>query len=117
MRTFQLLILVIVLFIVPSCSKKQAEVLQVTSPLPRDIVAADRPIIISFSKAIVKPDSTNQWTSTPYIQFTPDIPGKFTWRDTSTLVFSPDAALPGDTKFIGKLNSQLLVNLAGMKGL
>lgn len=103
----------ILLLAIASCSKKASDVLQVTSPLPQGIVARDAPIIISFSKSIVKADSTNQWTSTPYIQFTPDIPGKFTWRDTSTLVFSPDVVLAGDAKYTGTLNSKLLTSLAG----
>ncbi len=116
MRKLQWFLLTISLLIVSSCSKKESEVLQVTSPLPNGVVARDAPIIISFSKAIVKAESTNQWTSTPYITFTPEIPGKFTWRDTSTLIFSPDGLLPGDTKFGAALNSELLTRLAAVKG-
>src|SRR5690242_15011334 len=99
MSKYYVVALLALSLIVPSCSKKASETLQVTGQLPSGIVRRDAPIVIQFSKGIVKPDSVNQWTSTPYIQFTPEIAGKFTWRDTSTLIFSPDAVLPGDTKF------------------
>ncbi len=97
-----------------SCSKKENDVLQVVSPLPNGIVPANQAIVIRFSKGIVKQDSTNQWTNTSYIEFSPEIPGKFTWQDTLTLVFSPDGPFPGDTKFKGKFNTALLTHLAGV---
>ncbi|HEV8539417.1 MAG TPA: MG2 domain-containing protein [Bacteroidota bacterium] len=107
--------LIIMMLFLSSCSKKETEVLELASPLPSGVVQRDAPIILFFSKAVVPPDSTNQWTASPYIEFTPVIPGKFTWRDTSTLVFSADGPLPGDVKFKAKLNTPLLTNLAGMK--
>src|ERR1051325_9038139 len=74
----------LILLLFCSCSKRETEVLQLVSPPPSGIVARDAPIILTFSRAIVSSDSTNQWTTTPYVRFTPDIPGRFTWRDTST---------------------------------
>src|SRR5437867_1247308 len=103
---------IIIILLFCSCSKKATEVLQLAAPAPNGIVQRDAPIILAFSKAVVPSDSTNQWTTTPFVEFTPDIPGKFTRRDTSTLVFSADGPLPGDAAFRGKLNTTLLARLA-----
>jgi len=104
--------IVVVVMLVASCAKEEHEILRLQSPLPSGILAKDEPIIITFSKAVVPPESTNQWTNTQYIEFIPDIPGKFTWRDTSTLIFSPDGPYTGDAKFNGRLNTALLLKLA-----
>ncbi|HTK81836.1 MAG TPA: MG2 domain-containing protein, partial [Bacteroidota bacterium] len=98
-----------------SCSRRETDVLQLANSPPQGILQRDAPIILMFSRAVVSSDSANQWTATPYIEFSPEIPGKFTWRDTSTLVFSADGPLPGDTKFTAKLNTGLLTRLSGMK--
>jgi uncharacterized protein YfaS (alpha-2-macroglobulin family) len=98
-----------------SCSKNEAELLGVTSPLPAGIVPATSVITVTFSRRVVSPDSTNLWTNTPYIEFSPAIPGKFVWQDTARLVFSPDAPLSGDTKFTGRLNAALLLRMSGAK--
>ena len=48
--------------LIPACSKKASDVLQVSGPLPSGVVKRDAPLVITFSRGIVKPDSTNQWT-------------------------------------------------------
>ncbi|MDH3251167.1 MAG: MG2 domain-containing protein, partial [Ignavibacteria bacterium] len=84
-----------------------------SSPLPEGVVSRTSVLAVSFSRAVVAADSVNIWTATPFIEFTPSIPGKFVWQDTASLVFSPDAPLPGDTRFHGKLNTALLTSLSG----
>ena len=103
------------LLLFPSCSRKEAEILRVSTGLPGGDVSPTAVLKFTFSKAVARPDSANQWTTTPFVEFSPAIPGKFVWQDTSTLVFSPDGPLPGDTRFTGKLNTALLLQLSGMK--
>lgn len=98
-----------------SCIRKEAELLSLASPLPGGSVPTTSVITIKFSKAVARADSAAHWSSTPYITFTPAIPGKFIWSDSSTLIFSPDAPLPGDAKFTARLNTALLTQMAGMK--
>ena len=98
-----------------SCSTKDSESLWVTSKVPAGIVAQSGVLEFAFSRSVVPPESTNVWLNTPYIVFTPALEGKFVWQDTSRLIFSPDAALPGDTKFTGKLNGTLLAAAAHAK--
>lgn len=98
-----------------SCFRNEAELLRVASPLPSGIVPNTSVLTLKFSKAVARGDSTTQWSATPYVEFTPTIPGRFIWSDSATLVFSPDAPFPGDTKFKAKLNTSLLTAMAGMK--
>ena len=95
-----------------SCSLFDRSALRVTSELPKGAIPTSGVLKFEFSRAVVLPESTNTWTTTPYIEFTPRIEGKFVWQDSSHLIFSPDALLPGDTKFKGKINSALLTKLA-----
>lgn len=103
------------LLLLVSCSKKEADILKLASPPPDGTVSATDVLRFNFSKAVVKADSLNQWSTTPFIEFSPSIPGKFTWQDTSILIFSPDGPLPGDTRIKGKLNTPLLLQMSGMK--
>lgn len=108
------LILLAVVF--HSCGGPGANVLRVTSALPSGVVGRDLIVPVTFSRGIVPVDSLNQWSSTPYITFSPEIPGKFIWEDTTRLVFSPDGQLPGDARFTAKLNTELLTKMSGATG-
>jgi len=90
MRHRTLLVLLILALLVNSCGGPGTNVLRVTSTLPSGVVGRDLIVPVTFSQRIVPQDSVNQWTSTPYITFSPEIPGKFIWEDSTRLVFSPD---------------------------
>ena len=98
-----------------SCSFRDADSLRVVSPLPHGVVEAGSSFEFEFSRGVVPGDSINTWTMTPYVEFTPHIEGKFVWHDSTHLVFSPDAALPGDVKFKARFNTTLLVQSARAK--
>src|SRR5512135_2681853 len=99
-----------------TCSTEDALTLRVTSPLPSGIVTRDTVLAFRFSRGVVPPESLNTWTSTPFIDFSPAIPGRFTWEDSTRLIFSPDGPFPGDAKISGKLNAALLARISGSKG-
>src|SRR6266853_878817 len=115
MSTQRVFMFTIIVLLLSSCAKKETDMLQLISPPPGGIVPRDAPFILTFSRPVVAAESTNQWTSTPYIEFNPELPGKFTWRDTSTLVFSADGPLPGDSRFTARLNTGLLTSMAHVK--
>ncbi len=98
-----------------SCSRQEADILRLTSPLPTGVVPQDAAITLAFSRGVVRADSVNLWTDMPFIDFTPPVAGKFVWQDSSRLVFSPDGPMAGDTKFRGKINTALLRALSGTK--
>ncbi|RPH34656.1 hypothetical protein EHM92_07655, partial [bacterium] len=113
MRPLSLFLALALVFV--SCSKDESELIRVTSPLPEGVLPQDAVITLTFSRGVVPQDSLNRWTDMPLIEFTPAIPGKFVWQDTSRLVFSPDAPFTGDAKYSGRLNTDLLKNLARAK--
>ena len=113
MRSLSLFLALTLIFI--SCSREESEILRATSPLPEGVLAQDAVIAVTFSRGVVPQDSLNKWTDMPLIEFTPAIPGKFVWQDTSRLVFSPDAPFAGDAKYSGRLNTDLLKTLARAK--
>jgi len=98
-----------------SCGRPDAEVLQLTSTSVSGLVPPTAAFVFTFSRSVVHPDSVNIWSSVPYVEFKPPIEGKFVWQDSARLVFSPDAPLPGDTKYEGTINTALLVRMAGAK--
>jgi len=108
------LLLVLALFAL-QCGGPDANILRVTSALPEGVVGRDAMIPVTFSRGVVPPDSVNHWTETPFITFSPAVPGKFVWEDTAKLVFSPDGQLPGDARFTATLNTSLLVEMSGAK--
>ena len=95
-----------------SCTGPDTQALRLTSDLPSGVISRDAVIMLTFSRGVVPPDSLNLWTNTPFVEFTPAIPGKFVWQDTARLVFSPDLPFAGDAKFSGKLNTTLLKAMA-----
>ncbi len=106
MKSFRLLFLALLAF---SCARHDPGLLRVTSDLPQGVLPRDGSMVLQFSRGVVPPESTNVWMTTPYIEFSPVIPGKFVWQDTTRLLFSPDAPLPGDATFKATLNTGLLV--------
>jgi uncharacterized protein YfaS (alpha-2-macroglobulin family) len=88
--------------------------LRLSSPPPEGTLTENTgTLLFSFSRRVVPPDSVSLWTETPYVEFVPPVPGKFVWRDSSTLIFSADGPFQGDATFRGILNADLLARLAG----
>jgi uncharacterized protein YfaS (alpha-2-macroglobulin family) len=108
----RLFIALMAISLISSCTLFRSEGLKLKSPLPKGIIANNAVFEFQFSRAVVPRDSTLTWTSTPYVEFSPGIEGKFVWQDTAKLIFSPDTPLPGDTKFSGRLNVALLLKLS-----
>lgn len=115
MKTVRCTATILLFFLFSSCMRNSSEILRITSPLPGGVVSNTPTLTFSFSRGVVPADSTNQWSDIPFIEFSPSIPGKFVWQDTTQLVFSPDAPLPGDMKFKGKINTALLLQRSGAK--
>ncbi len=116
MRTTERTIAFALLFLILSCSTGDTTRLRVVSSFPAGIVPRDTVFVVAFSRGVVPPESLNVWTLTPYMKFSPEVSGKFTWTDTSKLIFSPDGPLPGDTRISATLNTALLARMSGSQG-
>ncbi len=106
---------IILSVILLACSQKEADMLRITSSLPLGERSSSNPFIFTFSKGVVPVESVGVMMKTPFVTFTPEIPGMYIWQDTVTLVFSPDSMLKGDTHYKGAFNTALLLKYSGMK--
>lgn len=93
----------VVLFL--SCNSSQVNL---TYTNAKDEVPALGNLVFRFDKVLVSDSLLNQWDSTEYITFDPEIPGRFRWDQGDQLVFSPARPLPPATSFTAKLNSDIL---------
>lgn len=60
-----------------------------------------------FNKALHPDSLLNNWDSTEYISFEPNIPGRFRWDGPEELVFSPSAPLAPATTYHAKFKDEL----------
>jgi len=96
-----------------SCSTPDHLTLRLTSPLPNGIIQRNAPLVFDFSRGVVPESELNKWTTDPFVEFTPAIPGMFVWQDSTRLVFTPDGMFPGDITVEAKLNVPLLLKTSG----
>ncbi|HTQ64178.1 MAG TPA: MG2 domain-containing protein [Puia sp.] len=65
-------------------------------------------LVFRFDKSLVNDSLLNQWDSTQYISFEPQIPGRFRWEHPDELVFSPSKPLSPATTYKAVLKNDLL---------
>ncbi len=61
-----------------------------------------------FNKSLYPDSLLNNWDSTEFITFSPKIPGKFRWKNTDELVFSPADGLLPATDYTANINKDVL---------
>ena len=92
-------------FFISSC-KREAVNLEFTNA--KGEVAELGNLTFRFNRSLIKDSMINAWDSTDYIDFEPNIPGRFRWESPDQLVFSPSTPLLPATTYKVKLNSELL---------
>ncbi|MBD0351909.1 MAG: hypothetical protein ICV65_12215, partial [Flavisolibacter sp.] len=65
-------------------------------------------LIFRFNKPLIADSLTNNWDSTEYISFEPDIPGRFRWDGADQLIFSPARPLAPATTYKAKVRKNVL---------
>ena len=65
-------------------------------------------LIFRFNQSLIKDSMLNEWDSTDYISFEPNIPGRFRWESPDQLVFSPSQSLAPATNYKAKIKSEVL---------
>ncbi|MCR6719971.1 MAG: MG2 domain-containing protein [Chitinophagaceae bacterium] len=65
-------------------------------------------LIFRFNQPMVADSLLNQWDSTDYVQFSPNIPGRFRWESPDQLVFSPAAPLDPATTYTANVSKAVL---------
>ncbi|GBD89044.1 hypothetical protein BMS3Abin03_02988 [bacterium BMS3Abin03] len=64
--------------------------------------------VVEFSEDLASPDIQNKWLDEKYIEFKPEIPGKFKWTSASTLVFSPDVPLEPIQNYTAEITDKVI---------
>jgi hypothetical protein len=62
----------------------------------------------TFDKNLVTDSLLNFWDSTEYVQFEPPIRGRFMWKNTNELVFSPEFELSPATEYKATITKNIL---------
>jgi alpha-2-macroglobulin len=103
---FQFLLVTITLSVLLSCSKKNE--ISISATNFEDEVQMTQNMVFSFNKDIVNTADLNVWEATKYVDFSPNIDGKYKWISKSEVVFSPSKSLLPATRYKAKLSPKLL---------
>src|SRR5690606_28255762 len=60
-------------------------------------------LVFRFSQPLVADSLLNQWDSTDFVSFSPNIPGRFRWDSPDELVFSPATPLDPATTYTASI--------------
>ncbi|MEM7548512.1 MAG: MG2 domain-containing protein [Bacteroidota bacterium] len=94
----------IILFLIQCGSKKEVDI--DLSAFDSDVSQSGN-IVFKFNRNLVEESELNQWQSTTYATFEPEIRGSFMWRNQHELWFSPEGSLPPATKYKVKLSDKI----------
>lgn len=106
MRIKSLLVPILIGTIFLSACKKNAVTLSFTNA--KGEVPQLGNLVFRFNQSLVKDSMMNNWDSTDYISFDPEIPGKFRWTSPDELVFSPAQPLNPATTYKAKVKKNVL---------
>ncbi|MEZ4887285.1 MAG: MG2 domain-containing protein [Chitinophagales bacterium] len=108
MKKLSLVVSLCLLFALQSCKFGGGTEVTLNSKSFDEVIQQKENLTFSFNQNLV-PDSISQdWQTTEYIQFSPPIPGRFKWKSSSELIFSPNAPFPPNTDFTATLTNELL---------
>lgn len=87
--------------ILSTTASSQVEPLQVMQALPQGVIEGDpgkKDITVFFNKSMSALEAIPV-NEANLLSISPQIPGKFRWKNNKTLVFTPDIPLPNATRF------------------
>ena len=76
-----------------------------------DEIDLQQNLTFSFSEDLVADTLIEDWLTTEYIKFSPEVKGKFQWKTQRELVFSPEIGFKPSTDYKAVLTSELVNNL------
>ncbi|MET0637089.1 MAG: MG2 domain-containing protein [Chitinophagaceae bacterium] len=65
-------------------------------------------LVFRFNQALVKDSMLNNWDSSDYVSFKPELKGRFRWQSPDELVFSPSEPLSPATTYSASVNKSVL---------
>ncbi len=106
---FRIIFPISLLLLCIACQKKEGTIELVDTNFVEEVPTQGQ-LVFTFSRSLVSDDMLAKVDSQTYINFTPDIPGRFSWKSTDELVFTPLRELPPATAYQGKF-TDVLINL------
>lgn len=106
MRTAKTCLAVCFMLFLSACSHKNKVSLLDTSA--RDEVPSLGNLRFTFDKNLAPDSVLNRWDTTQFVQFSPNIPGRFRWENANELIFSPENELPPATTFKADVTQLIL---------
>lgn len=94
------------LLVLSSCAKLSE--VGLTGTNFADEIGLTQNLVFTFDKDLVGPRDLDAWTATPFVEFSPNIEGRFKWTAPNELVFSPATAFAPATKYTAELSDRLL---------
>ncbi|MDJ1468120.1 alpha-2-macroglobulin family protein [Xanthocytophaga flava] len=93
-----------VIFLLISCRGNKVEI---NGRNFQDEIAQQQNLIFTFSHDLVGDTLIDKWDTTHYIEFEPQVRGKFKWTAPNELSFSPDAGFAPSTDYEAKVTDDL----------
>ncbi len=108
---YRFLPLLLMLLAASSCSKKTAqEQAAETAQTDGDEIDPYSNLVFTFDEKVVDEGKLNQWDTTRFVTFSPNIRGKFKWTGDRELTFSPLEPFRPSTIFSAALRPSTLPN-------
>lgn len=102
------LILLVFIFAIPACKKVERNVLKIESTNFKEEIRQTQNLEFTFNQSFKTSSFGTDWIDTPLVAFTPVVAGRFKWKNSNTLVFSPDVVFPPYTNFKATPSDMLL---------
>lgn len=110
MKSFQKFFFILLIAFLASCKTNKISVVRTNFD---NEIAVQQNLSFKFNSDIAPDELLNTWDTTQYLQFTPQIKGRYQWVSASELIFSPEQGFHPGTKYkasllpiIGKIGNQ-----------
>lgn len=102
------LLLVLTILTFNSCKNNPENLVEISGTNFNEEIELKQNLSFSFNKDLAEEAITNEWDSTPYIEFEPKVNGSFKWVSANELIFSPSQGFGPSTSYSYKINKEIL---------
>jgi hypothetical protein len=105
-RTLHLTTSLLLLSLCTTCSKLNEVAIRATNF--EDEIQLAQNLVFTFNKDLVPASELGLWQATKFVEFSPEVPGKYQWTAKNELVFSPAASFKPATAYTARLADEVL---------
>ena len=104
-RSYLIIIAVIIQFLMFSCGNPDQ--LKIESANFDEMIDPYQHLEFTFNHVLVPDSLVEKWDTTQYIEFEPNINGRYKWLETNKLLFAPSVPFAPNTDYKAKLKSDI----------